>query len=103
MAFINKILQKTKYKISERDSGSSSGSPSVEKVGPPTLCTPAEPPVLPALSLTSQPTSYSTLSSQKHVVPSNAPVPLSLTSMATRAASFSAGMHGTGNGGAYAL
>ncbi|KAJ2681500.1 hypothetical protein H4R19_007330, partial [Coemansia spiralis] len=90
MAFINKILQKTKNKIGDRDrdspsSSASSGSQTIDRVGPPTLCSPADPPV------------------QKHVVPSHAPVPLTLTGMATRAASFSVGAHSAAKGGAYGV
>ncbi|KAJ2757939.1 cAMP-dependent protein kinase catalytic subunit, partial [Coemansia nantahalensis] len=89
MAFINKILQKTKSKIGDRDRDRDrdAGSPTIDRVGPPALCLPVSSPGPPVLPLKSQPAPYATL--QKHVVPSHAPVPLTLTGMATRAASLS--------------
>ncbi|KAJ1888408.1 hypothetical protein LPJ71_008488, partial [Coemansia sp. S17] len=121
MAFINKILQKTKNKIGDRDSGGSSttGTASPEKMSLHHLDSPTDGvpglPMSPSITQTfsaapSQPLSaghqqhppmYSTATTvpyQKHVVPSNAPVLLpTSTNVATRAASFSLGAHSTAN------
>ncbi|KAJ2038730.1 cAMP-dependent protein kinase catalytic subunit [Coemansia sp. RSA 922] len=121
MAFINKILQKTKNKIGDRDSGGSSttGTASPEKMSLQHLDSPTDGvpglPMSPSITQTfsaapSQPLSaghqqhppmYSTATTvpyQKHVVPSNAPVLLpTSTNVATRAASFSLGAHSTAN------
>ncbi|KAJ1947914.1 cAMP-dependent protein kinase catalytic subunit [Kickxella alabastrina] len=125
MAFINKILQKTKNKISDRDS-SSGMSPPTERSSVYTqyLDSPTDPTPLPnsplggknygvspGVASSSQPPMHeypyqqqhhvsvpykqSAPQLQKHMVPSNAaPGVQSLTSMATRAASFSAGASG---------
>ncbi|KAJ2735699.1 cAMP-dependent protein kinase catalytic subunit [Coemansia sp. BCRC 34962] len=124
MAFINKILQKTKNKIGDRDSGGgSTGTASPEKMSLHHLDSPTDGipglPMSPSIAQVhttplSQPMSaghlppqqqhpptYSTTNAaplQKHMVPSNAPthIPTS-TNVATRAASFSLGAHSTTN------
>ncbi|KAJ2687377.1 cAMP-dependent protein kinase catalytic subunit [Coemansia spiralis] len=121
MAFINKILQKTKSKIGDRDSGGgSTGTASPEKMSLHHLDSPTDGvpglPVSPSIaqaytSPLSQPMSaghqqqhpptYSTTSAaplQKHMVPSNAPTHIpSSTNVATRAASFSLGAYSAVN------
>ncbi|KAJ2809185.1 cAMP-dependent protein kinase catalytic subunit [Coemansia guatemalensis] len=109
MAFINKILQKTKHKIGEREGSSGSGGLILEKTPLPDMDSPTNPPTMPISPATSQPHSaigtqppaYSTMPPQKHVVPSNAPAMQSHTSVAARAASFSVGAYSGGKGGAY--
>ncbi|KAJ2898841.1 cAMP-dependent protein kinase catalytic subunit [Coemansia aciculifera] len=124
MAFINKILQKTKSKIGDRDSHSATP----EKMALPQLDSPTDGvPGLPMSPNVAQPYSSAPLSqphsagyrphqqqqqqqqylpihaaastpaAQKHIVPSNAPAVLSSTSVATRAASFSLGVHSVNN------
>ncbi|KAI8323134.1 Pkinase-domain-containing protein [Martensiomyces pterosporus] len=115
MAFINKILQKTKNKIGDRDRDSvSPGYSSPEKPAHYSAATLAGPVPIPPTTAGShahtvpsnvtqphlisqqqqqQQQAYATLPPQKHVVPSNVP-PMqqpSSTSVATRAASFSVG------------
>ncbi|KAJ2361931.1 cAMP-dependent protein kinase catalytic subunit [Coemansia sp. RSA 2610] len=93
MAFINKILQKTKHKISDRDgSGCGSSALMLEKTMVPDMDSPTNPPALPNSPAVSQP-------AQKHVVPSNAPA--AHAGVAARAASFSVGAYGA-HQGAYA-
>ncbi|KAJ2005420.1 cAMP-dependent protein kinase catalytic subunit [Coemansia thaxteri] len=121
MAFINKILQKTKNKIGDRDSSSVTGSASPDKglmfqLDSPTDGVPGLP-MSPGIAQTyasplSQPYSaachtqqphppaYSATSvpAQKHVVPSNAPMLPTSTNVATRAASFSQGAYAAAKG-----
>ncbi|KAJ2852736.1 cAMP-dependent protein kinase catalytic subunit [Coemansia brasiliensis] len=99
MAFINKILQKTKHKIGDRDSsGGSSNTMMLEKTILPDMDSPTNPPMLPNTPAVSQPHTYSTMPPQKHVVPSNAPMPATHTNVAVRAASFSVGAYGAHQG-----
>ncbi|KAJ2556719.1 hypothetical protein EV175_001816, partial [Coemansia sp. RSA 1933] len=116
MAFINKIIQKTKTKISERDSNSGvviEKPPQFQDLDSPTN------PVVPlqnsplgsgyqqnyiATAVATPPvTTYAAVPSQRHVVPSNAPVQPTSTSVATRAASFSVGVQAAGKGTAVYL
>ncbi|KAJ2782845.1 cAMP-dependent protein kinase catalytic subunit [Coemansia javaensis] len=90
MAFINKILQKTKHKIGDRDRDGG-GAPTTERVVP-----------VPSLPLGLQPAPAPDALLQKHVVPSNAP-PLTPTSLAARAASFSTGAYAAGKHGVYGV
>ncbi|KAJ1779234.1 cAMP-dependent protein kinase catalytic subunit [Coemansia sp. RSA 1807] len=87
MAFINKILQKTKHKIGDRDGCNALA----EKAHG--LDSPTNPPALP----NSPADAYTVMPVQKHVVPSNAPTsnaPTSHMSLGARAASFSVGAYG---------
>ncbi|KAJ2802199.1 hypothetical protein H4S07_004751, partial [Coemansia furcata] len=124
MAFINKILQKTKSKIGDRDSGgSTTGTASPEKMSLHHLDSPTDGvpglPMSPGITQAfntalSQPLSaghpppqqqhpsmYSTGTMapvQKHMVPSNAPMVLpTSTNVATRAASFSLSVQSASN------
>ncbi|KAJ1899011.1 cAMP-dependent protein kinase catalytic subunit [Coemansia sp. IMI 209127] len=115
MAFINKIIQKTKTKISERDSSSSSSGMAFEKPpqfqGLDSLTNPVpmagasagagyQQNYIATAVVTPPVTTYATVPSQRHVVPSNAPVQPTSTSVATRAASFSVGVQSAGKGAA---
>ncbi|KAJ2454034.1 cAMP-dependent protein kinase catalytic subunit [Coemansia sp. RSA 2424] len=121
MAFINKILQKTKNKIGDRDSHIAASTASPEKMSLHRLDSPTDGvpglPMSPSIAQSyttplsqphsagyrpqqQQPLVYSsatTPAAQKHVVPSNAPVVPSSTNVATRAASFSLGAHSAEN------
>ncbi|KAJ2744302.1 cAMP-dependent protein kinase catalytic subunit [Coemansia sp. BCRC 34301] len=118
MAFINKILQKTKSKIGDRDAHSPASTASPEKMSLHHLDSPTDGvPGLPMSPSIAQPytaslsqphsagyrphppvhSSATTTAAQKHVVPSNAPVVPSSTNVATRAASFSLGVHSVEN------
>ncbi|KAJ2163085.1 cAMP-dependent protein kinase catalytic subunit [Coemansia sp. RSA 552] len=114
MAFINKILQKTKHRIGDRDSsptGSSGGrGPTLEKAaGLPDMDSPTNPPPLPNSPAVAQqppgaagtqPPAYTAVppqhQQQHHAVPSNASGLPTHTTMAIRAASFSVGPYGAG-------
>ncbi|KAJ2344318.1 cAMP-dependent protein kinase catalytic subunit, partial [Coemansia sp. RSA 2618] len=97
MAFINKILQKTKHKIGERDSsGCGSSAVMMEKVVSSDLDSPTNPPALPNSPADAQ--AFTSVPAQKHVVPSNAPAQTTHTSVAARAASFSVGAYGAHKG-----
>ncbi|KAJ2513342.1 cAMP-dependent protein kinase catalytic subunit [Coemansia sp. RSA 1939] len=98
--------------MSERDSGSSSSGMTVEKPAMfQNLDSPTEPLALPnspaggyqqnyiATAVAVPPvTTYATVPSQRHMVPSNAPVNPTSTNVATRAASFSVGVQASGKG-----
>ncbi|KAJ2478938.1 cAMP-dependent protein kinase catalytic subunit [Coemansia sp. RSA 2131] len=91
MAFINKILQKTKHKIGDRDTGC--GTLMSEKAGH-GLDSPTNPPALPNSPADAH--AYTVIPVQKHIVPSN--VPTSHMSLGARAASFSVGAYGAHQG-----